>query len=134
MRVGGKKGGPKRPGGAGGVGGGGGVKSTGKVGGAGFGGKVDKNASVEGASVAPSSAAGPASPMVLEALSIVKKLQDGQIPSKAHATGELVTSILKEKMGKRTSKNRGIVRTITDTIQEDPHIQAVLERIWSHRD
>lgn len=135
MRVGGKRG----PGGPRGPSGPGGASGPEKAKGVGFAGKVEKNAGVEQVSAGATSSVGAAgevapSAVVREAIAIAKELQEGRIGDKAAATGKLVESILKEKLGQRFGRNKKVAKAIADTISEDPHLQSVLERIWSHRE
>jgi hypothetical protein len=129
MRVGGKRGGGavRGPGQAKGPSG------SEKVKGPAFAGRVDRNAGVEAVSAGATSNV-PASPVVREALAIVKALQEGKIPDKGAATSRLVESILKEKFGGKLAGKKKIAKAIADTIGEDPHLASLLERIWSKRE
>src|SRR5260221_12171613 len=129
MKVGGKRG----AGGSRGVGGARGPGGDEKVQGPAFAGRVEKNVAVESASAAATSSVAP-SAVVREAIGIARALQEGKIGDKAQATGRLVESILKEKLGGRFGKSKKVGKAIADSIGEDPHLQSVLERIWSHRE
>jgi hypothetical protein len=97
-------------------------------------GRVERNAGLEQVSAGATSNTGTVSPIVREAILIAKELQEGRIGDKAQATGRLVATILKEKLGKNFTKSKKVKQAIADTITEDPHLGRVLERIWSHRE
>jgi ubiquinone biosynthesis protein UbiJ len=121
----GKVGGGGRKGGAGGAKGAG---PAGKAGG-GFAGKVERAESLVG----PSGAAGPGSaqaldPVTAQAADIARQLRSGQIKSKEEATKRLVAEVLKEKV---RMQSKALTQRIADSLQEDPHLNQALERLWS---
>lgn len=122
----GKVGGGGRKGGAGGAKGAGPV---GKAGGAGFAGKVERSESLVG----PSGAVGSSNvqavdPVTAQALDIARQLRSGQIKTKEEATKRLVAEVLKEKV---RMQSKALTQRIADSLQEDPHLNQALERLWS---
>ena len=127
MGVGGVRGGGKK-------GGAGGVKGSGPVGGAkgaGFAGKVGKAESLVGASglVAGGNVGNVAAadPVTATALDIARQLKNGQIKTKEEATKKLVADILREKV---RMQSRALTQKIADQLQDDPRLNAALERLW----
>jgi hypothetical protein len=127
MGVGGVRGGGKK-------GGAGGVKGGGPVGGAkgaGFAGKVGKNEAVEGVSGAVGSGnvgnVQAADPITATAMDIARQLKSGQIKTKEEATQKLVGDILREKV---RMQSRALTQKIADQLQDDPRLNAALDRLW----
>src|SRR5689334_4102294 len=113
MKISGKRGSGsvRGSGGAGGASGAKGAQGTGKAEGVGFAERVDRNAGIEQVSVGATRNVAP-SAVISEAIAIAKALQEGVISSKAAATGELVETILKRKLGNKFSKNKKVSKAI----------------------
>lgn len=115
---------------AGGVGGAGGSQGASKAGGSTFA-RVERSESLAGASglVGPSGAAGaaPTDPVTAQALLVAKQLKSGQLKTREEATKKLVGDILKQKL---RMQSQGLTQKIAEALQQDPRLQAALERIW----
>jgi len=144
MAVGGVRGGGGK-GKAGGVPG-----SSGGVGGAGRTFSVDKSGGSEKL-VGPSGAAGSSNvetvantagaagaagaanvqatePLSAQALAIAQMLRQGHIGSKGEASRRFVAEILKEKL---RMQSKALTDKIAQALEDDPRLNAALERLWS---
>lgn len=92
-----------------------------------FGGKIagaERNvtAAAGGAKAAPNAA------LSEQALNISRMLKSGAIKSKEAATKTLISQILREKV---RIQSRMLTQQIADALQDDPRLNAALERLWS---
>jgi hypothetical protein len=94
-----------------------------------FTGKVNTSKSVETAPrAAASSGPGHADPVSAHAIELVRKLKNGEIPTKHEAAKLLISEILEEKLRIRS---RELASTIADALLDDPRLNKALDRLWS---
>lgn len=111
----------------GGVSGGGATQGASKAQGSGFA-RVERTEAQPGVSGLVGSAnAGPTDPVTAQAQLVARQLKSGQIRTREEATKKLVGDILKQKL---RMKSEGLTQKIADALQQDPRLQAALERLW----
>lgn len=104
-----------------------GVGKTGNNSGKDFGSKIDRLPSSGG--VNSVGAAQAVEPMKAQALEIAKQLKAGLIKSKEEATQKLVSLMLRERV---RMQSRALASKISQTLQDDPRLNAALERLWAN--
>jgi len=111
----------------GGVSGGGAAQGPSKAQGSGFA-RVERTEAQPGVSGLVGSAnVGPADPVTAQAMLVARQLKSGQIRTREEATKKLVGDILKQKL---RMQSQGLTQKIADALQQDPRLQAALERLW----
>lgn len=112
---------------AGGVSGGGAAQGASKAQGSGFA-RVERTEVQPGVSGLVGSAnVGPTDPVTAQAMLVARQLKSGQLKSREEATKKLVGDILKQKL---RMQSQGLTQKIADALQQDPRLQAALERLW----
>src|SRR5690606_15545273 len=70
---------------------------------------------------------GGAEPGTAQALMLAKRLKSGQLRSREEATRKLVGDILHQQL---RLKSQSLTQKVADALQDDPRLQAALERLW----
>lgn len=113
---------------AGGVTGGGAAQGPAKASQGGGFPRVDRAESQPGVSGLVGSAnVGATDPVTAQAMLVARQLKSGQLKSRDEATKKLVGDILKQKL---RLQSQGLTQKISDALQQDPRLQAALERLW----
>lgn len=90
--------------------------------------RVERSESLVGPSgLAGGGNVGAADPVTAQALMLAKQLKSGQLRSREEATRKLVGDILNQKL---RLKNQSLTQKVADALQDDPRLQAALERLW----
>jgi len=111
----------------GGVKGGGAAGGASKAGGTSFG-KVDKSEGLAATSgLVGSGNVGATDPITAQAMLVARQLKSGQIKTREEATKKLVGDILKQKV---RVKSQALTEKIAEALQNDPRLQAALDRVW----
>ncbi|HLT28417.1 MAG TPA: hypothetical protein VK013_00110 [Myxococcaceae bacterium] len=90
--------------------------------------RVERSESLVGPSgLAGGGNVGGADPVTAQALMLAKQLKSGQLRSREEATRKLVGDILHQKL---RLKSQSLTQKVADALQDDPRLQAALERLW----
>lgn len=117
-------------GGGGKKGGASGAKGAKGTSGSTFASRVGATSTLVGPSGAVGSSNVPAlEPLTAQAVEIAKQLKAGLLKSKEEATKTLVSCLLREKVRMQSS---ALTEKISQSLQDDPRLNAALERLWAN--